>query len=254
MGQNYQDIWKQYVPSEVNESIQKNSEMWKQEGDTWEATFDEAKKLHEKAVAGDEKAVKEVFKLLKDIKQKAPSDHLIEAYYGSVVALLGRDAADTKDRFRLVRKGMKILDDVVKKEPEHSEIRMLRGYVSYNIPEMYFQRTSTAVEDFEYLINQYESNPEVFSQDMYWQLLYDLGIAYKRTEKQDQAQQVFTKLSNLNPNEEIRTLLSHEGIDDSPAKEVDSTPTFESNEEPEELIEFPQTKREKSRRRSRRSR
>ncbi|TFB21362.1 hypothetical protein E3U55_08585 [Filobacillus milosensis] len=222
-GPDPKDAWKQYIPSEVNESWKENQEMWKQEGESWQTMFGEAKKLHEKAVNGDEKAVKKVFKLLKEVKKKVPSNNLVEAYYGSVIALLGRDASDTMDRFRLVRKGMKILDEIVEKEPENIEIRMLRGYVSYNIPEMYFQRTSTAAEDFNYLIEQRENDSSIFSEKMYWQILYDLGVSYKRLDNHQEASKIFGKLLRLDPDDEFKALIENEEkSDDAVAPQQDS--------------------------------
>lgn len=236
---NPKDLWKQYVPEQIDESWKDHQESWKQEVNSWEPLFEEAKELHQKAVDGDEKAVKEVFKQLKEIRKKAPSNNLVEAYYGSTIALLGRDASDTMDRFRLVRKGMKILDSAVQKEPNNTEIRILRGYVSYNIPEMYFQRTSTAIEDFEFLISQYEKDSSIFSENMFWKLLYDLGVSYKRVEKPDNSKRTFVKLLKQEPSQEYKELVEHEGINEDDLSELEQieSPNEETTSNDDNLIQ-----------------
>jgi DNA polymerase III gamma/tau subunit len=178
----------------------------------WESLLEEAKILHKQGVNGDEDAVKEAYKILKSLRSKTPQNNLIEAYYGSVLSLLGRDATDTMERFRLVRTGLKKLDQAVKKDPKNVEIRILRGYVSYNLPEMFFQRTSTAIEDFEYIVSQYKNDDSTITQGFYWQLLYDLGVAYKRFEQYQDAKTTWLKLLQQKPDQKFITLLEQEGI------------------------------------------
>lgn len=108
--------------------------------------LNQAKQLHNQGVDGDKEAVKEAFEMLKELHQQAPNNNLIKAYYGSTITLLGRDAKNNKERIKIANQGLNILDNAVHKEPDHIEIRLLRAYVSYRIPEKYFKRTESATK------------------------------------------------------------------------------------------------------------
>jgi tetratricopeptide (TPR) repeat protein len=183
------------------------------EGDKfWEPLFAEAVRLHQRGIEGDKGAVRKAYKLLKKIRNMNPQNNLIEAYYGSVTTLLGRDASDLMEKFQKAMSGLKILDEVVSKEPDNIEIHTIRAYVCYNLPEVYFHRTSTAIEDFNYLISRYDQNPNVFTQEFYWKLLYDLGVAYKRLERHDEAKSTWEKLLSQTTDPKYQELLTQEGV------------------------------------------
>lgn len=152
--------------------------------------------MHQKAVAGDKKAVNKAYELLEKVRQAAPQNNLVEAYYGSVLSLQGRDAIDPNDRFQKAVKGLKVLDGAVSKEPDNVEIRILRSLVCNRLPEMYFHRTASAVEDFQYLLSRYEKDHHLFTQEFYWKVLYELGVAYKKLGRHQEAQSVWRKLQS----------------------------------------------------------
>ena len=113
-------------------------------------------------VDGDKTAVQETFDLINKVRRIFPVNPLIDAYYGSILALLGRDALDPMERLGKVHQGLKYLDKAVQQEPDHLEIRILRGYVCYRLPEIFFHKTATGVEDFTYLRECYQKDPRVF--------------------------------------------------------------------------------------------
>jgi tetratricopeptide (TPR) repeat protein len=172
--------------------------------------FSEGVKLHERAIDGDKNAVKQAYELFKRIHELDPQDLLAEAYLGSLTSLLGRDGIDPNERLNLALKGVKILDGVIAKEPENIEIRSLRAYVNFNLPEMFFHRTAAAIKDFEYLLSRYEQNKNVFAEEFYWQVLFDLGLAYKRLDKKNEATLIWNKLLQVTTDPKYKKLVSQE--------------------------------------------
>lgn len=172
-----------------------------------------AKEQHQQGINGDKNAVKEAFCLLERIRLLDPGNHLAEAYYGSATALLGRDATDTQERTEKAKAGLKILDNAVSHEPDNIEIRTLRGYVSFRLPHVYFRRTKTAIEDFEYLVSHFEQNPNLFIDEFYYQLLYDLGVAYKTLSQDQDAETTWKKLLEKTSNPKYRDLISQKTIE-----------------------------------------
>lgn len=178
----------------------------------WAELFVQAVKLHKQGIEGDKDAVREAHKILEQLREKNPENALVEAYYGSATSLLGRDAVNPMERFNKAIRGLKILDSVVAREPENTEIRTLRAYVCYRLPENFFHRTGTAVEDLSWLAGHYDSNPGAFSQDFYCQILFDLGASYKRLGQDQKAGSTWQKLLSLTQNPKYIDLLRAEGF------------------------------------------
>ncbi len=171
--------------------------------------FAKAKELHQQGIDGDQNAVIEAFSLLERIRFFSPGNPLVNAFYGSTVALLGRDAIDPQERMEKAQAGLKILDNAVSQDPDNVEIRILRGYVSFKLPNIYFRRTKTAVEDFEYLISRYEQNPDTFTEEFYCQILYDLGTAYKTLHQDQNAETTWNKLLDKTSDPKYRDCLNY---------------------------------------------
>lgn len=182
-------------------------------GQSWESLFSEAVIQHQQGIQGDKQAVKKAYELLDQIRKMVPGNNLVQAYYGSATALRGRDSRDTSLRFRRAIKGLKMLDESVSKEPDNVEIRILRAYVSFKLPEMYFHRSATAVEDFSYLASRFEQDSSIFPQELYWKILFDLGSAYKKLEKYREAQSVWKKLLKHTTDAKYEELVKQEEMD-----------------------------------------
>ncbi|MEW6181574.1 MAG: hypothetical protein AB1500_00130 [Bacillota bacterium] len=172
----------------------------------------EAADLHQRGVAGDKEAVKKAHSLLKKIRNSAPRNEVVEAYFGSATALLGRDSLDPNERFKKAKKGLKILDEAVSNVPDNTEVRTVRAYVCYRLPENFFHRTATAIEDFSYLASRYEKDPKVFSEAFYCRILYDLGASYKRLGRKQEAESTWRKLMSRTKDDKYRQLLKQEGM------------------------------------------
>lgn len=168
--------------------------------------------LHRIGVDGDAEAVKECVAEFDKLRKLLPDSNLVEAYFGSAMALLGRDEVNPMERMKYANKGLKILDHAVDREPTNTEIRILRFNVCYRLPEPIFQRAGTVVEDLSYLIERYEKDSKVFSQDYYWHLLYTLGMAYKTINKSREAETTWKKLLSFEPDNKYIKLLKKEGL------------------------------------------
>ncbi len=127
--------------------------------DSWESLYAHALELHSRGVDGDVEAVKECVAAFKKLRNLLPDNNLVEAYFGSATALLGRDEVNPMERMKRANKGLKILDRTVAREPDNTEIRILRFNVCYRLPEPIFQRGTTVVEDLTYLAERYEQDP-----------------------------------------------------------------------------------------------
>lgn len=153
--------------------------------------------LHQQGVQGDRNAVNQAYTLLQSVRDLYLRNELVEAYYGSTLALQGRDALEPMERLEKVRSGLTFLDEAVGNDPDQVQIRALRGYVCYRLPEIFFHKTATAVEDFAYLAARYEKEPEVISRDFYRQILADLATAHQNLGHSDAARAIREKLAQL---------------------------------------------------------
>jgi tetratricopeptide (TPR) repeat protein len=211
----------------------------------------EAIRLHDAGAAGNDKeAVVKAYELLKKLNRENPDDPVINAYYGSITVLMGRDAIDPIKQLKGAKKGLKILDNVISGAPDNIQARILRGNVSFRLPEMLFRRTATAVEDFKYLVERYEQDKTVFSAEFYVQLLKNLSLAYKNLGKAEESKAIQDKLSTLSeetPKSEMplineaeqKTESLPENVDEEP-KSVNQTPI--SKEDPKPDIQTPNFK------------
>ncbi|MEW6624053.1 MAG: hypothetical protein AB1420_13145 [Bacillota bacterium] len=67
--------------------------------------------------------------------------------------------------------GLARLDSAVNKAPDNVQFGILRANVCYRLPEAFFHRMATAIEDFRYLAQRYEQDNTVFSEEYYKQIL-----------------------------------------------------------------------------------
>lgn len=178
--------------------------------------FTKGVQLHDQAVNGDKEATGQAYELLKAASLAYPDDPVVRAYYGSATALMGRDALEQNERFSLGMRGVKLLDKAVGAAPDNVTVRTLRAYVCYRLPEMYFHRTYTAVEDFRHLAELYEKNPRLFADGFYWQILFDLGQAYQTLGRKTEARETWKKLLSVTKDPKYRELLKDEGVMDVP--------------------------------------
>ncbi|CAG7650264.1 hypothetical protein PAESOLCIP111_06043 [Paenibacillus solanacearum] len=157
--------------------------------------LEEVKKLHAKGVDGDKKAAKNANEKLAKLREAEPSDALIEAYYGSSLALLARDAAKPLEKADKAQEGLDALNRAVKLDPGHKEIRLLRANVCVRLPESYFQCSRTAIEDFTFLLDRYKENSSYLSHKQVSEILRQLSTAYQNAGNPAEASAVLQRLA-----------------------------------------------------------
>lgn len=179
--------------------------------ENFDEVFREAANLYMLGVGGDKQAVKEAVALLKKLHSYEPENHVVEAYLGSALALIGRDAVSPIEKFKNTNNGLKMLDHAVISEPDNIEIRNLRANVSFKLPEMYFHRTSVAIEDFLYIASRYEEDDTVFAPDLYLQTLFNIGSAFKTLGYTQDAYSAWDKLFSVTTDSAYKELAAKEG-------------------------------------------
>jgi lipopolysaccharide biosynthesis regulator YciM len=160
--------------------------------------LEKAKKLLYKGVDGDKKAVKSANQELLKLRESETDNALIEAYYGSSLALLARDAVKPLEKADKAQEGLDALNRAVTLDPNQKEIRLLRANVCLRLPESFFHCSSTAIEDFSFLLNRYQENPSYLTQKQVGEILRNLSTACQNAGKPDEAN---TFLQRLTQNE-----------------------------------------------------
>ncbi|WP_148434777.1 hypothetical protein [Gracilibacillus massiliensis] len=139
--------------------------------------FDEGKRIMMKGVNGDKKAVKEAHDIFLGLRKAEANNALIEAYYGSTLTLLARDAVEPIEKADNAQEGLDSLNRAVSINPKNKEIRLLRAKVCLRLPESYFHCSQTAIEDLTYLLNRYKKDSTYLTTDQVQEITKDLHTA-----------------------------------------------------------------------------
>lgn len=172
--------------------------------------FGKGLKLHGVALSGDKEAVRGALDYFTKALELEPDNPLIKAYHADCTSLEARHAADPGKMFAGAIKAMKTLDAVVNSNPDDVEIRFIRAYHGFRLPEAFFHRTAAAIADFEYLIQRWENDHSVFSKESYWRLLFDLGAAHKRLGMEEEAVADWKKLLSLRPDPKYKAMIEEQ--------------------------------------------
>lgn len=159
--------------------------------------FEEARKLHQKGVDGDPKAVKEAYEKLGKLRAAEPGNAMVEAFYGSTLTLLARDAAQLLDKAEKAQNGLDALDRAVSMDPGQKRIRLLRANVCMKLPEAYFQCMKTAIEDYTFLLDRYAKDPQYLSKKQVVDILQNLTHAYLNAGQPAQAEATRQRLAKI---------------------------------------------------------
>jgi tetratricopeptide (TPR) repeat protein len=176
---------------------------------TLDERLNKIKSLYTEGAKGNVTAVQEANLLLGRLRLDYPDHPLAEAYHGSIKLLIARDKTNPLERFKWAKNGLKLLDKAVSAAPHDSRVRYLRGRSAYRLPEKYFQRTRTVIEDYCFLIDQ-ELLQEGHLGAMgisYSKLTYELGEAYRRIGRNEAAARCWKKLEQQTQDPEFRELL-----------------------------------------------
>ncbi|WP_227551646.1 hypothetical protein [Metabacillus sediminilitoris] len=159
--------------------------------------FEEGKKVLMKGVDGDKKSVKNAYEIFLKLRNIEPDNALIEAYYGSTLALLGRDAVQPLEKADKAQEGLDSLNQAISMDPNQKEIRMLRANVCLRLPESFFHCTQTAIEDYSFLLERYKKDPSYLTNTQVRGIMEDLSTAYKNVGKLSEANEVLQRLKQF---------------------------------------------------------
>ena len=174
---------------------------------TFNERLDKIISLHKKGAKGNVTAVQEANQLSERLRLDYPDHPHAEAYHGSIMILIARDKTNPLEKLKWAKNGLKLLDKAVAAAPHDSMIRYLRGKSSYSLPEKYFQRTRTAIEDYTFLIDQESLQEGILGTNIYTILTYELGEAYRQIGRNKVAARCWMKLEQQTQDPEFRQLL-----------------------------------------------
>ncbi|MEF3307209.1 tetratricopeptide repeat protein [Paenibacillus sp. GYB003] len=180
--------------------------------------LDQIVRLYKEGVAGSAKAVLEADRLLTQLRADYPNNPLADAYHGGIMILIARDKEKPLEKLRWSKRGLKLLDGAVAAAPEDTMVRLLRGKAAYKLPEKHFRRTSTAIEDYVFLIDQHMRQKGVLKKEEYTQLIYELGEAYYRVGRNRDAANCWRRLEK-DPKYRNIAKKKLESVKGKPAKE-----------------------------------
>ena len=155
---------------------------------------------HQMGGQGDEDAVEEAQKMFESVLaiQKDNAEALV--YLGSTLTMRGRDAMMPWTKLDFVEKGCDKMDKAVLLAPNDISIRMTRGMNNINLPG-FFNRLPYTIEDLSY-IRDFPGFPHL-PQAMQQRVLYNLGVAFKRSEKFEDARAMFEKAAAIDDSTDL---------------------------------------------------
>ncbi|CAG7630637.1 hypothetical protein ACFQI7_16895 [Paenibacillus allorhizosphaerae] len=179
-------------------------------------------RLHGEGVAGNAASVQEANRLLELLRRDYPGVTLAEAYHGSTMILVARDATKPLDKLKWCKNGLMLLDRAVAAAPHDLMVRLLRGKAAFQLPEKYFKRTQTAIEDYTFLIDQELRQPGVLEADEYPNIIYELGEAYQSVGRNRDAVMCWSNLLTRALTPDMRQRVSHklQAMEGKPAVEI----------------------------------
>ncbi|WP_186438439.1 hypothetical protein [Cohnella terricola] len=158
-------------------------------------------------VKGNVYAAREANRLLERLRLDYPANPLADAYHGSAMMLIARDSTDPLDKLSYSEKGLELLDKAVAAAPRESRIRLLRGKAAFPLPEEHFFRTRTVIEDYAFLLEQESLQADKLKDVDYAKITFDLGEAFRRIGRHQDAAKCWTKLEQQTQDPEFRQLL-----------------------------------------------
>ncbi|TFB21363.1 tetratricopeptide repeat protein [Filobacillus milosensis] len=166
--------------------------------------------LYLHALSGDQQAAQKAYEYFQSAHSENPTNLDYKIHYADCLSLQSRYSDDASDMIGKAISAMKLFDSVVNVNPKVIKYRYLRGYHALRLPEAFFHRTTTAIVDLEYLINSYKDDSTIFSKEIYFQLLYDLGVANLRMGDEEEAQEVWDDLLVLDPPQRFENMIDQQ--------------------------------------------
>ena len=138
---------------------------------------------HMKAVEGpvNIQFIKESYSLLNKAYAKDKSHAITTAYLGSITTMMAITVEEGLQKMKFVNRGIRLLDKVIRDNPDNVELRMLRGRNSLNLPK-FFNRARIAVLDFSHILKLTINASAKFKARLHFNLgeAYELNDAFEK--------------------------------------------------------------------------
>lgn len=173
--------------------------------------FKRARQLHDLAMESSgqgtgqmtdpaaKQAVSQALKILEQLYEKHPDVPIIEGYYGSSLALAGRESEDAQGLFGSAIKGMKHLNHAVEKSPDNARLRLLRASMCVCLPEAFFHVGEKGYQDFLLVLSAYEKDRSLLTPEQYGRVLHDMARCCERLGKGNEAEGYWSRLAQADP-------------------------------------------------------
>jgi tetratricopeptide (TPR) repeat protein len=120
------------------------------------------------------------------------------AISGSLLTMRAKLTKSFLKRIYYSYKAIKTLNRAVEADPDDPAARTIRGFTSLVLPG-FLRRLKVAAQDFEYLIRRYQEDPSLLPDEMMPKIYLNLGIAYAKEGKRDQARKTLTDVTEKFP-------------------------------------------------------
>lgn len=114
---------------------------------------------HIRAEKNAKKYAPKALEFLSRASEMNKKDYETICYLGSATTMMATTTWNPMKKMSYANKGIALMDKAVRKDPDNISVRMTRAFNSKNLPS-FLNRGKYALEDFEYLANLIEQNPE----------------------------------------------------------------------------------------------
>lgn len=163
-----------------------------------ESALDSAREFHRHAMQGDKDAIKKADEAVNLILAQEERHAEALAIRGSLLTLKAKLTKSFPKRLYYSYRAIKALNRAVEADPDDPAARTIRGFTSLVLPG-FLRRLKVAAQDFEYLIRRYQEDPSVLPDEMMPKIYLNLGIAYAKEGKRDEARKTLADVTERFP-------------------------------------------------------
>ena len=131
---------KQVKQVKQSQEVQNQKESSNQSSEILTELDEESFQIYQKALYGETTDVKKAIEYFSSLEAEFPNDPLIKAYSIDCNSLLGRNSNNTFEMFSSGIKAMKALDALVNEHPNQINIKKIRAYQSFRLPETFLEK------------------------------------------------------------------------------------------------------------------
>lgn len=168
-------------------------------------------RLHDAAIEGDKAQVLAAEETAQKYLAENPSDHLAQAYLGSVLTIKASKVFPGPAKLGYLKDGLKALDAAVAAAPDDVAVRFVRAMNNYSLPG-FVRRRDNAREDFKVLLKQIAKPGQRsrLSDRIVQAICYYAGMALRAERERDEAVEAWRQGIALGSETEIGQKIAKE--------------------------------------------